>query len=473
MPDDLTWINAGTGESVGTVTIDTDGWMNLAAHGLEIGQPVEFENRTGGASNALRLDTTYYVIHSETDRFRVASNPADSIITFASSGTADVNTRVPHYSARTLRQIDGGLLVNDTSDRFGARSGVHPSDDPVVTVSGTTATVEDCRAVVYPAENSAQGPYRIAVQSEDVSLDPADGSNDRIDALDLEVQDDDEDASGFRRYRVVYTAGTPAGSPSAPSLTAGRLRLATILVPSGGSPSPSVSDDAEPPYYTAVGGVLPVRDDSEGPDAGRYVGMFRYRRDAEVLEVWDGSAWMPSAGRGGWFPIAAGQESGVASFDIDLTDGGRFPVGTFSSFKLRAVGRGKGSTEVQARINDIATGVYRRSTVRIEDDNTVNGSRSTGGPQWFLTEWGGGAGTYNPLEFTLMIGGGNDDVVTGQWNGTDVDRLISTFGGGKIDAAVFPAKITLMVGGGAATEFNLIRWECEGYLPPDYPVPSS
>jgi hypothetical protein len=319
---DPSWVNAGRGDSVGTATIATDGTFTIVAHGLNDGQPVEVDTLTGGAAAVLREDTTYFVVNSATDTFDLVSALGDEIITFGSASGADVYTRVPYYSAIELRRVDSTLLYAGHADEFGARQGVRPHSTAPVTLAGTTWTVENLTAVVYPGLTSLSGPYRVQHPSESGSLDPADGTNDRIDALDLQIQDDDEDASGFRRARVVYVAGTPAGSPDAPAVTANSLRLATILVGSGGTPAPAISTLAQ--YTVASGGVLPVRDNTEGPDAGRYHGMVRYRRDDDVMEVWDGSAWAPIGGPGASPPAVQNFDS-VSLFTFTNTS---FGIGT-------------------------------------------------------------------------------------------------------------------------------------------------
>lgn len=196
----------------------------------------------------------------------------------------------PEYNARELRRLDATLMLPGVTDRFGARSGVRPGGLDAVTLAGNTVTVRDLCAVVYTAAGGSQtGPYRVALQEETHELDPADGSNDRIDAIDLQVQDDDEDASGQRRAHSVYVPGQPASSPEPPALTENSVRLATVLVPAGGTPSPTL--DFVAPYIASLGGILPVRDASELPTIGRYPGMAAYRQDADAVVVWDGSAW--------------------------------------------------------------------------------------------------------------------------------------------------------------------------------------
>lgn len=192
----------------------------------------------------------------------------------------------PEYSARELRRIFAVSLW-PAGDQFGARSGVRPHPLPVVTVAGTTWTVHDHSAVVYPGLTSSAGPYIVEQGEQSGSLNPADASNGRIDALDEQVQDDDEDGSGERRSRILYVPGTPEADPVPPPPTNASVRLATILVPSSGS----AVVETLAPYTVAAGGVLPVRNADERPIAGAYHGQFVYRRDADELQVFDGAVW--------------------------------------------------------------------------------------------------------------------------------------------------------------------------------------
>lgn len=200
----------------------------------------------------------------------------------------------PEYNARELRRLDATGMFPGVLDRFGARSGVRPGGLDAVTVAGTTVTVRDLNAVVYTAAGGTQtGPYRVALQEETHALDPADATNDRIDAIDLQVQDDDEDASGFRDARSVYVVGTPGATPTPPALTDNSVRLAEVLVPAGGTPSPSVTYVA--PFIVALGGVLPVRDATERPTSGLYDGMALFRQDTGAIETREAGAWQIAA----------------------------------------------------------------------------------------------------------------------------------------------------------------------------------
>ncbi len=280
---------------VGSVTIIAgDDTFTLAAHGLTDGTLVEFRNVTGGAVGLLEDEAEYYVRNATTDDFQVSGSPGGALIDFVLGGAADVYTSGPSYAAVDLRRFDTFTLHPASVDRFGAREGVRPHSTAAVTVSGTTYTVNESLLTVYPRETSTSAPYRVAVESTSGSLNAADGSNPRIDALDVQVQDDDEDGSGQRRARVVYTAGAPASSPSAPAALDNAFRLATITVPAGGSPVPSVTTEGQ---FSHGPGVLPVRVTAERPAAGLFEGMYIDQRDTDLLYRWTGSAWAPVASK--------------------------------------------------------------------------------------------------------------------------------------------------------------------------------
>lgn len=288
------WINTGGTTLIGPVTITAgDDRLTLTAHGLAEGDVVEFTGATGGADGLLIEGAEYFVHNPTTNDFQVAGAPGGPIIDFVLGGAADVHTATPSYAAVDLRRLDTLTLHPASSDRWGARTGVRPHSTAAVTLSGTQWTVQETLAVVYPRETSTSAPYRVAIERTTGALTAADGSNPRIDALDVYIQDDDEDASGQRRVPpVLYTAGTPASSPTAPTLAAGRLRLATILVPAGGSPAPSISTQAQ---FSHGPGILPARTAAELPSSGVHESTYADRWDTDTLYRFDGSIFQPVA----------------------------------------------------------------------------------------------------------------------------------------------------------------------------------
>lgn len=284
-------MNVGGVTVVGTATITAaDDLLTITAHGLADGDLVMIDTLTGGGAE-LREGSTYVVRSPTADTFRLSTPSGAELWDFDSDGSARVLSAVPSYAAVDLRRINAINLHPGSADRLGAREGVRPHSSDPVTVASTTYTVAEGVAVVYPAQTTTSGPYPVTYDATSASLDPADGTNPRLDGIDLQVQDDDEDGSGQRRVQIVYVPGTPASSPAAPAVTANSLRLATILVPAGGTPAPSVDSLAQ---YALGAATVPVRDTSERPSSP-YHGMKVYRQDTDTEEVWDGSAWLTLA----------------------------------------------------------------------------------------------------------------------------------------------------------------------------------
>lgn len=280
---------------------------------------------------------------------------ADPLFLRSTSGT-------PAYDQLELRRGHALLLPMGQSDRLGAREGVRPGRT-FASLSGTDWVVHDLTAVVYPGVSSTDGPYLVHHLEESDALDPADGSNDRIDALDLQVQDDDADASGQRRSRVVYVTGTPGSSPSAPALTTNSLRLATINVPAGDTAGSTLTEVA--PWTVASGGIVPVRDDTERPTAGFYPGFAVWRQDNGELEVRHGGAWHTVAAVGHGQILAVDQSDNVTNqsspssvqnlIALNFSDpGGQVTVHASGWVKAQQIANGGGAPGTQ----DLVASVY-------------------------------------------------------------------------------------------------------------------
>src|SRR5699024_2098484 len=103
---------------------------------------------------------------------------------------------VVEYNARELRRAHSMYLTKAGSpDRFGARSGVHPSGVDAVSLSGDVITVHDTVGVIYTALTTVTGPYTVQMLESQYTLAAADGANPRKDIVVAHQYDDDEDAS--------------------------------------------------------------------------------------------------------------------------------------------------------------------------------------------------------------------------------------------------------------------------------------
>ncbi|MFG2671354.1 hypothetical protein [Streptomyces sp. NPDC048445] len=188
-------------------------------------------------------------------------------------------------SGLETRQTQAATVMADGT-ALGSRSGVRPGDPGLtVTLSGSTITVS---AGVATVAYSGQGVYRAAFPTATGAgtVTAAHASLTRIDLVYLRIWDSTVDASGLYKADVVYLAGTPSSTPSAPTPagTVVYMPLATITVPPSGGGSASVST-AVRPYTVAPGGILPAAAAPSAP----YVGQ--YYDDGTSLRRWNGSSW--------------------------------------------------------------------------------------------------------------------------------------------------------------------------------------
>ncbi|KPC67324.1 hypothetical protein ADL26_20960, partial [Thermoactinomyces vulgaris] len=195
------WFNIDGTTVVGTATIASSVFTKTA-HGLSNGTAVTFDSITSGAIGILIENHEYFVRNVTTDTFQVSDTPGGELMVIASGG-AQIRLAMPEYAAVDLRRLDAIHAHPASADRLGGRTGVRPHSTEAVTVSGTTWTVADTLAWVYPRETSTSAPYRVYIQATSGTLTAADGSNPRLDALDVYVQDDDEDGSTQRQVPPV------------------------------------------------------------------------------------------------------------------------------------------------------------------------------------------------------------------------------------------------------------------------------
>lgn len=152
------------------------------------------------------------------------------------------------YSAKQMRQLLGAYLSKlPTGARpLGSRSGLSPGiGGSILTVTSTTWTLTPFTGVLDLETDATQGPSPFVVDANLTgAVTASNAGNDRIDLLSLTM-----DIGSSTPPHVVYTNGTPAGSPTVPATPANSIALAQIRVPKTGTGSPSVTWVA--PTYTA------------------------------------------------------------------------------------------------------------------------------------------------------------------------------------------------------------------------------
>jgi hypothetical protein len=204
----------------------------------------------------------------------------------------DASAGAPAYTAQQERQALAPLLGGGSVRALGANSGFRVgTPTATVTVTSTTWTVAPCSAIIDPAYTTVQGAYRwstdVAVTG---SVTAADATNPRKDILYIQVNDASVgDGSGARNANILYLAGTPAATPSAPALPARSFLVATIDVPKVGAGSPTATFNST--YFVAAGGVQPVASQALRDAMTPYPGFTVWRTDINVLQMYTGTVW--------------------------------------------------------------------------------------------------------------------------------------------------------------------------------------
>ncbi|MFJ8016250.1 hypothetical protein [Streptomyces sp. NPDC096339] len=224
------------------------------------------------------------------------------------------------YDETELRKMDSQLTMATSTAAMG-RGGVRPGDPGLaVSLAGTTVNVS---AGVGIATRSGQGSYRFQLAATSPgTLSAAHATLTRIDLVYARVWDNAVDSSGLTKADTVYLAGTPSGSPVAPSPGATEIYtvLATITVPSvagGGTAAATVSTTARQ-VTVAPGGILPVTSAADIALAGLYAGQARYNTVRGVLEFWSGSAWQA---QGDWAAYTPTWGGGLATMGSSVSKG--------------------------------------------------------------------------------------------------------------------------------------------------------
>src|SRR5690606_32507836 len=135
---------------------------------------------------------------------------------------------------------------------------------------------------------------------------------------------------------------------------------------------------------------FPAPNDNDQPDVPADILALAEAVEDEIervdLDVQDVSDAAEAAGLG-WVPINHGSASSIGNLDIDLTDGGRFPAGTFHEIEITLDGSQDTAAVIICRVNNDSTaGLHRAGYVTWAlSDGSVNSSESnTSTNRWKL-----------------------------------------------------------------------------------------
>ena len=220
-------------------------------------------------------------------------------------------------------------LVN----RYTTGEGVTSSTGLAVSQRGAGANmsvdVAPGQAFVFGDEDTdAQPGYLCVLTSTDNNtITAADATNERLDLVVLEVDDDDFDSSGQQRGRIHVVAGTPAATPSLPAVPNNAIPLAQVSVPATDTSieDAQITDLRQPystdPQRTGMVDYFPLGSTPWGyvPADGTAVNRIRYARLFALYSTTIGSG------------------DGSTTFGIpNLED--RSPIGAGNTYSVRATG---------------------------------------------------------------------------------------------------------------------------------------
>jgi hypothetical protein len=198
--------------------------------------------------------------------------------------TFDATSVAPELTAAEWRQIDGGLFARDSTGLAypGIRGGVVSNTGFAVTITPLTAVVQTSGSL-----GAYRGAFPAGAAELAKTISAAHATLPRVDAIDVKVYDTEADGSGLRGMDIVYTAGTAASSPAAPTFTGVGLRLGTFAVPASGGGNPVFTPNASLMGYSGPGGVLSVAARPANPGPGLEI----YNRATGVREIYDQGGW--------------------------------------------------------------------------------------------------------------------------------------------------------------------------------------
>jgi hypothetical protein len=195
-------------------------------------------------------------------------------------------------TAMQERQANAPMKGGGFGRPLGGRSGFRvDTPSTILTATSTTWTLLPCSAELDPAASTHQGMYGWASdQNITGAVTASDVTYARKDIVYIQVNDSSAgDGSGATSAPVLYLAGTPSATPTAPDLPPRSFLVGTITVPQTGGGSPTVV--LNPARFVAAGGLLPVSSAADRPTSP-YVGQQVCRLDRDGwIQTYNGTAW--------------------------------------------------------------------------------------------------------------------------------------------------------------------------------------
>lgn len=188
--------------------------------------------------------------------------------------------------ARHFTDLAPGISKVDAGGGHGV---VGASDLAVTPGSGHSVDVAAGQAFIRGTQSAGQGTYLVGNDATvNLAVSTPDATNDRIDLIQIRVSDD---SAGAGVTTIDVKAGTPAGSPAAPTPDENALVLAQVLVPASAASSANYTITDRRTRAYSLGGTGVVSSSTRPSPA--YEGQVIYETDTNRVYVYDGSTWQP------------------------------------------------------------------------------------------------------------------------------------------------------------------------------------
>lgn len=214
------------------------------------------------------------------------------------AGSANHPVRVLRNHAPTLLALPVAAHANSaTATTRGGGYGVAGGGDLAVTTTGALGySIAAGRFALPGTFATAQGGYSDYNDAAVTGTLPArNATNPYIAYICARVRDTDEDATGAEITDFTVIQGTPAASPSPPSVPSSLgslLILSEALVPSSANGGPVVFTERRQ-YLAAVGGIKRTTSGLTPSGVGVWPGFPFYELDTGDAFIWDGAAKRP------------------------------------------------------------------------------------------------------------------------------------------------------------------------------------
>lgn len=262
----------------------------------------------------------------------MASRPSWAVQVNATNGLIDVEDA----------RIALGSLWTPGDTAINARTGFKPEgtvQSGFVFASTPTPNgivhVAPFQLVLQSVRAADGGAYLLTLDAQsDINIlsTPANATNPRDDLI-VAQQSDTYYGDGNSNWVIRQVVGTPAGSPSDPTVTgsADYVPLARVRVDANATAiaqgkitdlrtSGHAKSLTGGKYTVAVGGILPVEDATALSNVvGKYDGMCVWQRDIDAVWAWNGTLWTPVGQRGTLNNSAAGVETTTSTSYTDLS----------------------------------------------------------------------------------------------------------------------------------------------------------